>query len=224
MYVPKANASDLKTYGLGRKTVWMLYKIVGMMKDIEILWQRFNTVVLSWKNGVEEWFKRLKIEWKNVGIVFKNLDQEEMIMGFENTMRSGGNILICWKNRRYIENKELNNFGTARVIKTPGSFISMHQQGRRTITLQGLKMIMWTRRRMMKVFRALLYIILEAYLHRQHQMRGWRTWNWYNGDRWAKWEHDITSNVWRSKEAVFSMHPDKSSGPDGLNHGFFQSF
>lgn len=26
------------------------------------------------------------------------------------------------------------------------------------------------------------------------------------------------------KQAVFSMHPDKSPGPDGLNHGFYQSF
>lgn len=26
------------------------------------------------------------------------------------------------------------------------------------------------------------------------------------------------------KQAVFSMHPDKSPGPDGLNPAFFQSF
>lgn len=27
-----------------------------------------------------------------------------------------------------------------------------------------------------------------------------------------------------AKEAVFSMHPDKSPGPDGLNPAFFQTF
>lgn len=117
IYVPKSYQFQFKICGLERRNNWALFYTAGVRSLIDTSWEKSNIVAWSWKSGVRDWSKILKTSWKIAGKSLENFDRGETHMELGSIMRQGGNIWACWRNMKFIGNKEPNNFGFVKVIK-----------------------------------------------------------------------------------------------------------
>lgn len=140
-------------------------------------------------------------------------------------MRLDGNICSYLKSKKYIGNSELSNSGYKEETRTHDFFHNFASGRKRTNTLQRIKNDegewMETNEEIQQVIESYFTKLFTA-----------ETVDGKISDREmvrkisARENEALLAEVTPEevKEAIFSMHPDKAPGPDGLNPGFFQVF